>query len=159
MFVCVFFTLNRYFYTQPVDIQHNQCPCRCFNPRNDTSYYVVTWSQSYATEILRCHIPGTWYACSKHSSVGNAMSSCHHVIMSSCHHVIILDTTGTTYTFYGIEKRKETIKEKAKTKKTNQRRKRKKVKAKTKRNNLSCPPPQARWPTLEKERAGEKRKK
>ena len=31
-------------------------------------------------------------------------------------HVIILDTTGTTYTFYEIEKRKETIKEKTKTK-------------------------------------------
>ena len=34
-------------------------------------------------------------------------------------HVIILDTTGTPYTFYVIEKRKETIEDKTKTKKTN----------------------------------------
>ena len=34
-------------------------------------------------------------------------------------HVIILNTTGTTYAFYEIEKRNEAIKEKTKTKKTN----------------------------------------
>ena len=39
----------------PIDIEHNQCPCRLFNPRRDISY-VVTWSQSYATEILRFHV-------------------------------------------------------------------------------------------------------
>ena len=49
--------------------------------------------------------------------------------------VIILDTTGTPYTFYEIEKIKETIKEKTektktKSKETDQKRKKKKMKAK-----------------------------
>ena len=72
----------------------------------------VLWSQSYATEILSCHVQ----VYSKHSSGQcNAMSSCY-----------LIDTTGTTYTFYKIERRKETIKENTKTKKTNRKRKRKK---------------------------------
>ena len=33
----------------------------------------------------------------------------------------VIDTTGTAYTFYEVEKRKETLKEKTKTKKTNRR--------------------------------------
>ena len=43
----VFFTVNRFFsvlYSVPVDIQHNQCPCRFFNffnPR-DRSYVVTS---------------------------------------------------------------------------------------------------------------------
>ena len=57
------------------------------------------------------------------------------------YHVNILDTTGTTYTFYKIEKRKKTIKGKTKTKKTNRKRKRNKMKAKTRRNYLSHSPP------------------
>ena len=54
-------------------------------------------------------LPRTRYAIS--TAVGNAIP-CHHTINS-------LDTTGTTYTFYEMEKRKETIKEKTKTNKTN----------------------------------------
>ena len=46
----------------PIDIQHNQCPCRFFNPRE----IQVMWSQNYATEILR-------YAANR---VDNAMP-CH----------------------------------------------------------------------------------
>ena len=38
----------------------------------------------------------------------------------------VLDTTGTAYTFYEIEKRQETIGEKTRTKKTNRKGKRKK---------------------------------
>ena len=41
---------------------------------------------------------------------------------------IILDTTGTAYTFYEVEKREETNKEKTITKKTNGKRERKKKK-------------------------------
>ena len=37
--VCVFFTLKPLFL--PVDIQHNQCPCRFSNPRRDTSSAVT----------------------------------------------------------------------------------------------------------------------
>ena len=55
----VFFTLHRSFYPStsditpfflPVDIQHNRCECRFFNPINKEIQ--VMWSQSYATEIL-----------------------------------------------------------------------------------------------------------
>ena len=68
----------------------------------------VVWSQNCATEILRCHV----YAVSTISEQCNVMS-------------IILDTTGTTYTFYEIEKRKE-AKKKTKTKKIHRKRKKKK---------------------------------
>ena len=37
--VCVFF-IKPFFL--PVDIQHNQCPCRFFNPRRDTSSVVAS---------------------------------------------------------------------------------------------------------------------
>ena len=58
------------------------------------------WLQNYATDIRckRTTLPRTRYlVCSKHSSSGqcNAM-------------FIILDTIGTTYTFYETEKRKKT---------------------------------------------------
>ena len=46
---------------------------------------------------------------------------CHVIIL-----LLIIDTTGTTYTFYEIEKGKGTIKEKTKTEKTNRKRKRRK---------------------------------
>ena len=77
----------RVFHTKPffspVDIQHNQCPCRFFNPRRDTRYLVhVSWSQGYATEMLSGHVPGTWYA-ARTAAVGNAMPC--------------LDRAGTTY--------------------------------------------------------------
>jgi len=51
----------------PVDIRHNQCPCRFFNPRE----IQALWSLNYATQILHCYV---W---SKHSSSRqcNAMSS------------------------------------------------------------------------------------
>ena len=50
----------------PVDVQHNQCPRRFFNPRRDTQ---VLWSQSYATR-------DTTLPRNHHSSSGqcNAMS-------------------------------------------------------------------------------------
>ncbi|MEP2595777.1 MAG: hypothetical protein ABJI92_18985, partial [Kangiellaceae bacterium] len=59
----------------PVDIQHNQCPCRFFNPRE----IQVNWSQNYTIEILHCHVR------SKH------IGRCNK-------HVIIPDAKGTTYT-------------------------------------------------------------
>ena len=59
-------------------------------------------------------------------------------------HVVILDTTDTTYTFYEIEKRKDT-KKKTRTKKTNRKKKRKKLKGRT-----VVPPPQGMWQTLDK---------
>ena len=44
----------------PVDIQHNQCPCRCFNPRE----IQALWSQNYASaEIPRWAVPGMQYCC------------------------------------------------------------------------------------------------
>ena len=55
--LCVSF---HYFYI-PVDIQHNQCLCRLFNPRE----IQALWSQNYATEILHCNAV---------SRVDNAMS-------------------------------------------------------------------------------------
>ena len=67
---------------------------------------------------------------------------------------ILIDTTGTTYTFYEIEKRKETIKEK--TRRQTGRKKERKIKAKTKRNNLSCPPPAGEVANIEKKRAENK---
>ena len=79
-----------------------------------------------------------------------------------CHHTINKYDRSTPYTFYEVEKRKETIKEKTKTKKTNQKRKtknEKNMKEKLKETICRAPPPQARWPTLEKERAGKKKEK
>ena len=56
----------------PVDIQHNLCPCRFFNPtRYEVEEVKVMWSQSYATDRLHCHVPATWYAVS--TAVGNEM--------------------------------------------------------------------------------------
>ena len=55
--VCVFFTLSRFFL--PVDIQHNQCPWRFFNPRTCTSYVVTKLRHSRDTTL-----PRTWYAVS-----------------------------------------------------------------------------------------------
>ena len=56
-------------------------------------------------------MPRTRYAVN--TAMGNEMP---------CHHTII-DTTGTTYTFYEIEERKEIIEDKTKTKWTNRKRK------------------------------------
>ena len=54
--VGAFFTLNWFFL--PVDTQHNQCPCRFFNPRK----IQVMRLRNYATEIPRCYntyqVPG-----------------------------------------------------------------------------------------------------
>ena len=72
-------------------------------------------------------------------------------------HVIILDTTGTTCTFYEIEKRNETIeesrqKQRRQTKEKTKNKNKEEKKRKKKRNKLSCPPPAGeRWQTLEKE--------
>ena len=69
-FPCVFFTLNRSLYPS------TSCTT---SVRADSIILLieemqVPWSQSYATEILRCHV------CNKHCrpwAVGNAMP-CHH---------------------------------------------------------------------------------
>ena len=100
----------------PVDIQHNQCPCRFVNPRRDTSPAVVTKVRHRDTTTL----PRTR----------------HQVLWAMQCHVIVLDTTDTTHTLYKIEKRKETKK------KQKQRRqiKREKEEKKTRRNKLSCRP-------------------
>ena len=59
-------------------------------------------------------MPRTWYAVS--TAVGNAMLF---------HYTTVVDTTGTIYAFYEIEKSKETaVKDKTKTKKTNRTRQR-----------------------------------
>ena len=70
----------------PVDMQRNQYPCRFFNPRRDASYMVAKLRHRDTT-LPRMYAVST--------AVGNAIP-CHH----------ILDTTGTTYTFYKIEERK-----------------------------------------------------
>ena len=77
-----------------------------------------------------------------------------------CHHaIIVMDTTGTTYTLYEIEKQKETIKEKTKTKNPNRIRKRKTNKSQNQKKQSVVPPPaQAKWPTLRRGRAGKKKK-
>ena len=54
--VCVFCdVLHIKPFFLPVDIQHNQCPCRLFNPRAEIQ---VMWSQNYATEILQQLVRG-----------------------------------------------------------------------------------------------------
>ena len=73
-------------------------------------------SQNYATEVLRCHVPGTRYAVS--TAVGNCFFFIFFLLLfllvpfiifahnaMPCHDTTV-DTTGTTYTFYEIEKRK-----------------------------------------------------
>ena len=99
---CIVCVLHVKPFFLPVDIQYTQCPCRFFNPinRRDTSSVVTKLRHRYYVGTYQ--VP--WYAVS--TAVGSAMP---------CH----LDTTGTTYIFYEMEKRKETIKEKTKTKKTN----------------------------------------
>ena len=68
--MCVFFTLNRSFYPSTSSTT---------SVRADSSILLlieeiqVLWSQSYAIEILRCHVPG--YAVS--TAVSNVMP-CHH---------------------------------------------------------------------------------
>ena len=55
----------------PVDFQHNQCPCRFFNPRRDASSVVTKLRHRDTT------LPRTRYAVS--TAVGNAIT-CHHSI-------------------------------------------------------------------------------
>ena len=57
------------------------------------------------------------------------------------YHATILDTIGTTSTFYEIEEQKETINEETKTKKMNQKRKRTNEKKKTKNDQCGTLPP------------------
>ena len=85
-------------------------------------------------------MPRTRYAAS--TAVGKAMS-CHQT-MNYHFFCLLIGRTGTTYTFYEIEKQKETIKETTKTKKD---------KSKEKNNKMK-----ANVPTLGKERAGKKGK-
>ena len=93
----------------------------CSHKATPQRYYVATY------------IPGTWYAVS--TAVGNA----------KCH-VIIPDTTGTTYVFYEIDKRKETLR----TRRQIEREKEKKMIEKREETIVVPPPSEARWPTLEK---------
>ena len=69
----------------PVDIQHNQCPCRFFNTRE----IQVLWSHNYAPERQQqyyCKLLRTRYAVSTLLIVDNALP-CHHI-----------GYDGTTYT-------------------------------------------------------------
>ena len=84
----------------PVDIQHNQCPCRFYNPRRYTSDVVTKLRQRDTT------LPRTRYAVS--TAVGNAMA-CHHIPG-----ILLRYTIRTTYTFYELEKGKKTIKDETK---------------------------------------------
>ena len=60
-YVCVFFTLNRSFYPSTYSTTSGRADSSILEEIQ------VLWSQSYAVEILRCHVPGTWYqVCSKH---------------------------------------------------------------------------------------------
>ena len=89
----MFFTLNRSFYTR-----RHPAQTPVYVPILQSSLYnryKFCGHKSYATEILRCHVP----IGSKHSS--EWAMQCH---------VIIQDTIGTTYAFYEIEKRKKTKK-------------------------------------------------
>ena len=56
----------------PVDIRHNQCPCRFFNPRRDTS------SSGHKATPMRYFVATYWYAVST-TAVGNA-TPCHYTI-------------------------------------------------------------------------------
>ena len=95
--VCVFFTLNRSFYPS------TSSTTSVGADSSIVEEIQVLWPQSYAPEILRCHLPGT-LVCSKHCSW-----QCNAMSLVTCLHTIKygVDTTGTTYTFYEIEKRKE----------------------------------------------------
>ena len=92
-------------------------------PRNrrDTSR-VVTKLRRRDTTLPRMYAVST--------AVGNAVPCSSY----------ILDTTGTTYTFYVIEKQKK----QSKKEKTNRKRKRRTNRKETGRNNLSCPAPRRR---------------
>ena len=80
----------------PVDIQHTTSVRADFSILEEIQ---VLWSQSYATEILYVA------TCAVSTAVVQwAMQS--HVI------ILLIDTTGTTYTIYEIEKRKARNKKK-----------------------------------------------
>ena len=66
----VFFTLKPFFL--PVDIQHNQCPCRFVNPRKDKSSVVTKLRHRDNT------LPRTWYEV---STVGNPMPWHYGIIL------------------------------------------------------------------------------
>ena len=67
MVICVCVLHSKPFFL-PVDTQHNQCPCRFFNPRRDASfvvtkteiqrYYVATYAVSTVDEAMPCHHTG-----------------------------------------------------------------------------------------------------
>ena len=110
----------------PVDIKHNQCPCRFFNPRRDTylpgtSYYVVTKLRHRDTTLPRMN---TTYA-------GSTVSSGQYNAM--------LDTTDTTYTLYEIEKRKEDNQIENKKNEDKSKEKKKKKSTRYDENVLYCP--------------------
>ena len=74
-------------------------------------------------------------------------------------HVIMLDTTGTTYTLYGIEeRRKQSKKKKIKAKSNEKKEQMKEKKRRIEETNCRAPLPQARRQTLEKGRAGKGKK-
>ena len=94
----------------PVDIQHNQCPCRFVNPRRDTSSLVTKLRQRYYVVSGTC----------------NAMSS------------YWIRQARPTYTFYKIEKRKETKKKQNKGDKSKEKNKKDKIQE----TNCRPPPPE-----------------
>ena len=78
--VCVFFTIPGKPLFLPVDIQHSQCPCRCFNAKEIP---VTMWSQNYATT----------------AEIYSTLEG------STCNAMFIIP--GTTYTLYTMKKRKQ----------------------------------------------------
>ena len=115
--MCVFFTFNRSFYPSKSST---------ISARADSS--ILEETSSLVTKLR--HRDNTLARTSYTeitAAVGNAMS---------CHHTILIDTTGTIYTFYDINKRKETEQTAKKQKRQNERDK----KSKNNNNKTVAPP-------------------
>ena len=93
-------------------------------------------------------LPRTWYA----------LRTQRQWWAMQCH-VIILDTTGTRYTFYAVEKQKQ--KNNGKTKKQTRQIERERKEENIRRKKLTAvvPPPRAMWRTLEKNELEKERKR
>ena len=113
---CVFFTIiNRSFYPSTSGTTSVRAVSSILEEVQ------LLWSQRHATEILRCQV------CSKDSC-----GQCNALF-------IILDTTGTTYTFY--KKRNKSEQSKRKQKKTNRKGERKQQQQQQRQQQSVVPPP------------------
>ena len=99
----MFFTVNRFFsvlYSVPVDIQHNQCPCRFFNffnPR-DRSYVVTSLRtpQRYYTWY------NTWMLTAVLQNSAQQRKGPHLAQNHRFQHSTTYDVPGTYMIFYAI---------------------------------------------------------